>query len=101
MYRGGRLLMSVLAVMMASSLLLAAITFAAPQFSIAENVCWEREVGTGMTKVCGVPCGIWAGMSPVYQVHYLQIWCCNAYGYCLPSGGVYSRIGGFIGCAFC
>lgn len=36
MYRGGKLLMSVLAVMMASSLLLAAITFVAPQFSIAE-----------------------------------------------------------------
>lgn len=92
--------MRLLTVMLAMSAALALMGLFAP-FSVAENVCWEREVGTGMTKVCGVPCGIWAGMSPVYRVHYLQVWCCNAYGYCLPSGGVYSRIGGFIGCAFC
>ncbi len=89
-----------LMVMLAMSAALALMGLFAP-FSVAENVCWEREVGSGMTIACGVPCGIWAGMSPVYQVHYLQVWCCNAYGYCLPRGEVYSRIGGFIGCAFC
>lgn len=99
MYRGGKLLMSMLAVMMASSLLLAAMCFVAPQFSIAEWYCYNQQWTTIGSLYCAIPCGILAGMHPYTTIVHTQRWCCNAYT-CWKDGPETTSPGP-MGCAFC
>ncbi len=101
MYKGGKLLIRILAIMMVLALLLAYTGFAAPQFSVAEWYCYNQLVQVGIETRCPMPCGVFAGMSPWYSIMQYQLWCCNAYT-CWPekppSGPFYYFFGG---CAFC
>lgn len=99
MYKGRRLLIGVLAIMMISSSLLAVMGFMTPPFSAAEWYCYNKEWTTNGDCWREFPCFIFAGMHPQLTIRHSQQWCCNAYT-CWAAGPDNTSPGPTF-CAFC